>query len=430
MALTTTTPTVKPKYPAADEDEVDAYRSGFTTTTAPSSTGVPAPTTSTAPAATGVPAPTAPAPAAAPTAPAAPAPTPAPAPTVGSASAAATAPSTGGIDPAPATLDPNAAWGQASTAFQSRHGRAMTAAEQQQLIAAVNFTGGPVTQAQMDQALSLINGYNPGAAPGAPPAAAPTPAAPTGTIDPNKAIADVTAAFKARLGRPPNPGEIDWLISQAGYTGGQVTQAQLDLAMNSVSRYTGNPGRPFNTPTPAGPVESEADERLLELLNQEWGEVDTNSPAMRAQRDAFGLQSQRETTRRRAAAAERAAQEGTLNSGGFDVETDQILADEGERGQAFEAQMVSKELEGQRARLMQAIALAKQSGLQEKAQDLQEELALLEIDLKRMQTRGQLSLGLLGLQQGNTHFYDDLGARLLGMQNQADTEAFRSMWGL
>lgn len=342
-----------------------------------------------------------------------------------------------------APIDPNAAMGQAQTAFKARFGRDMTPEEQQQLIAAIGYTGGPVTAAQMQQAMQLIQSY--GGAPGAPPTT-PTPGAiPPGSHDPNVALNQVLASFQTRFGRAMSQQEQDALIQALGYTGGPVTQAQLDQALQYVQDYSGdlaNPWGPAPTPATPGPAtptptpttpgtpgsggapgtpEAEANARLLELLGEKWGEVDPNSAAMRAQRDAFELSAQRGSARKRASMAERAAQRGAINSGGFDVGVEQILDDEASARTAMEGGLIERELQGQRQRLMQGIELAMQDGNQDAARQLQGELAKLDLQLKEYLGKGNLGIGLLQAILNNQQFADSLGldyAKLQQLMNQ------------
>lgn len=330
---------------------------------------------------------------------------------------------------APGGLDPNAALGTAQAAFEARFGRPMTAAEQQQLIDALGLQpGAPITQAQVDQALALIAGYNPApATPGADPGA--TPGAPAAGIDPAAAATDISNQFKAKFGRVPTQEEMNWLISMAGYTSGNVTPEQMAAAVDALTRYTGNIAQPFDPVDTKTDAELAALEKLEELLGEEWGEVDELSPGFAGQKQANALVSQRAADRKRAALAERAAQRGGLNAGGFDVDTERILQMQGEQESAFESGLYERELTAQRERLLKGIELALQTGLQEDAQALQEKLAELDLALKDKLGTGQLGLGLLEALLGNQNYNDRLGFDYASLANLMNTQAINSMFG-
>lgn len=266
-------------------------------------------------------------------------------------------------------------------------------------------------------------------------------AAPAAPMDPNQALNQIGTTFQSKFGRAMSPEEQQALIQSVGYTSGPVSPEMMKAALDTVGRYSGDlknpwapvsPASPLIEPTPATPVvppsETLAETQLQNLLSTEkWGEVDPNSAGMQGQRDAFGLAAQRDATRRRAALAERAAARGGLGAGGYDVDTERIISEQGEKEQAFESDLYAKELSGQRERLMQAIQMARQFGLQDEARKLQEKLGTLDLNLRQYLGKGQLGLGLLNAGQQNQQYYDSLGLNYATLQNLMNNQAINAI---
>jgi len=345
--------------------------------------------------------------------------------------------------PEPAPIDPNVAMNQVQAAFTAAMGRPMTDAELQQLIGALGLQPGqPITQAHIDQALAIIKQYAaapPAPTPGTPEQPGAPAAPPPGTVDPNVALNNARAAFQTRFGRDMTQAEIDALLKAVGYTGGPVTDAMMAQALDLISKYSGNIGDPWGTgtpgTTPTTPGEEEeteaerlARERLEELLSEHWGEVDPNDPALRGQMEANQLAMQRGTNRKRAALAERAAARGGLGSGGFDVDTERLIQEQGEGEQSFNAKLYANELQQQRDRLMQGIEMAQQYGLQQDAQALQEELAKLDIKLREYLGKGNLGLGLLEQLMQDQRFYDEMGFNMAKFLQYINSQAISGMF--
>jgi hypothetical protein len=409
-------------------------------------TGVPSPTPAPS---TGTPQPTAPIVAPTTTAPAPTTPEPVPAPTTATPA------------PAPTTVDPNAALAQVSQKFTSKFGRAMTPEEQQMATSYAQQLGwngtGPVRQSVLDRVLAQVDQYQP-TAPTAPTVpGAPTTPAVAGTVDPNAALTQVQSAFQTKFGRAMTPEEQQALIQYVGYGGGPVTPDALQKALAAVQQYSGslaNPWGPAPPAAPAGPapatqaqVDQATLDRLNELLGLSWGEVDPNSPAMRQQRQAFERATQRGREQKRAALAERAAARGGLGAGGFDVDVERLLQQEGEANQAYGANLMAQELGTQREALQNAIKMAADLGQTEKARALQDKLGTLDIKLREFLGRGQLGLGLLSAKQRaaeaaagnqqfyaklgaeNQQFYDQLGLQLANLQNVMNNQAISALFG-
>ena len=98
-----------------------------------------------------------------------------------------------------------------------------------------------------------------------------------------------------------------------------------------------------------------------------------------------------------------------------------------ERMQAFESQLVSRELQNRRTQLMQALQIGAGILNQDQQQQIQKELANIDAQLRRELGQadiglrgflggGQLSLGLLQTLLGNQQFYDRLGYDVGGQE--------------
>lgn len=149
------------------------------------------------------------------------------------------------------------------------------------------------------------------------------------------------------------------------------------------------PGAPPVEPTPDDPgidqyVSDELRRRLLEMLQESVGEVDPNDPALVARRNAFLRGQNRGLERQRNALAERNAAEGTLETGGFDTDVNQLYTEATGREADFEANLIGEEIQGQRARLQQAMALAAEMGDSEAARNLQLQIAEMDQELRRL----------------------------------------------
>jgi len=165
--------------------------------------------------------------------------------------------------------------------------------------------------------------------------------------------------------------------------------------------------------------------KLTELLNKAPG-YNREAPENALQLDVNRVGNQRAAERRRASAAERAAQEGWGNSGAFDVEIDKILNDQGMADTSFEAQLARDSVNRDRDEIMQALGIG--AGLTGQGMSLAQQRQLAELDaqlrreglsLQSLLGKGQLGNQLLGLllnsQLGNDKLafdYADLIARM------------------
>jgi hypothetical protein len=267
------------------------------------------------------------------------------------------------------------------------------------------------------------------------PAAAPTPApapAPTGVTQ-QAGIAQVNQAMLARVGHALTPEETQGLAQAVGAPAnpdGTYSQAQINQALDLVSRYSGNLATPWGELPESAPgsTTSLANRRLTELLGQKWGEVDPNSQAIQQPMGAFRAANQRATDRARLAMSLRNQNEG-ITGGGEDVGLLGLLEDQGVKEGSYEANLYANELATQRTALQNAIQLATQAGLQNKARQLQEELAKLDLALRQKLGEGQLALGARSLDQNDRQFLDSLGFNYASLQGSLNNQAINALLG-
>ena len=296
----------------------------------------------------------------------------------------------------------------------------------------------------------------PAPAPLAPPTAQPGvfQGVPVGaSFTPQEALAYVQTI----VGRPLTPAEMQYAAQIAGYSGqGPLTGEQLNKIIAEAAKMLNGqyvePATAAPAPAPGAPAAPPTDpfhdaitKQIEDLLGPT--EYDPNAPEIRMQRDVHNVALQRAAERRRASAAERAAAQGTLDSGGFDVTADQIEADRGMGEAAFEADLATRELEGQRARLMQALqigagimsqqqqlALQKELALidqqlREKALALQDRLGTGELDLREYLGKGNLGLGLLQALLSDRQFADKLGLDYASLQRLLNRDSWDVLMG-
>lgn len=306
--------------------------------------------------------------------------------------------------------------------------------------------GGDMTPQQASAAgLGWVDKNNPnygkagfvGSAPAAPAAA---PAVTPGAPAPAPAGGDMTPQQAAAAGlgwvdkNNPNYGK-------PGFVGSQPAAPSA-------------PGTPAPTPgaAPAGSVplaaapdtNSAFKDALMKLLNP--SEVSVNSAELKPALDANKLAEQRNFESNRNLLAERAAANGTNNSGGFETGLMGLAQDRAQREGQFAGDAVTHAKDQQTASLLAALGIGgnynaanadrAQKGEQfGKSLDEQKREADIDAEMKRLgissQTdlgnkdlslrdklgSGQLNLGLLSQLIGNSNAKDSLGATL-GMHNQ------------
>lgn len=158
-----------------------------------------------------------------------------------------------------------------------------------------------------------------------------------------------------------------------------------------------------------GGVQAATRRALLGMLGKNPDDVSLNDPALKNQMDAFSLGQQRSIDRQRAALAERGAASGGGMTGGFDSAVQNAVERAGEAESAFGSELVAREMQAQRAQLMQALQLAAQRGDAAAQRDLQMKLAVMDNALRSKLGMGQLGLGYAQLGAGQQNFYDSLG---------------------
>jgi hypothetical protein len=215
-------------------------------------------------------------------------------------------------------------------------------------------------------------------------------------------------------------------------------QPGMQIAVSSPSTPAPAPANtgavPPTTPAP-NPMQQQTQSALQALLARGQQTPSLADPTLAPQMDAFRAMRQRAAERQRSSAAERAAQTGTLNSGGFDTTVAGIEAQRGLDEANFGAGLLGQEQTARRAELMQALQLAAQMGdaeaareLQRMSLDLNRTLGTGDLDLRNraLTQQGQLGRGSLGLDllralMQNDQFFSGLGlnaAQLQAMLNQ------------
>lgn len=286
------------------------------------------------------------------------------------------------------------------------------------------------------------------------PAQQPPPAQPSQPQAPDQAgITQFQNWAQQTFGRQATPQELQQIAVQIGYTGGPITPELMQRAQDAARQYaqsrgwqppaaptpapgpqqpqtpttphTPGPGVAPPTPPPAQaqtPVDQALQQRILQMLGTNTGDVNTGSQEYQSQLGAFRRGQQRSIEQAKNAAAERAAGSGTLNTGGFDAAQTGIdlAAAQGEGD--FTAQLAGQQLSRQREDLQQALQLAQQSGLANEARQLQERLASVDANLRQqgLNLQGELGRSGINLQQQGLDLQRLLGTgdldlrRLLG----------------
>lgn len=337
------------------------------------------------------------------------------------------------LTPSPTGIDPNQAAMQIASAFESQFGRAMTPEEQAALAQAVGYTGGDINQSMIDQALQLVSQYGGSMTPQQAPAPTETPVQ---GIDPQQALNQVNAAMQQRFGRDLTPAEVEQLRTQllsdfpSLAQGGPITQEILDKALGYAASYSGN------LANPSGQQPSQTVDSTIQAILNRGLNFDPNDPVFKGQTAAFERQSQRSAARKRAALAERAAARGTLGAGGYDVDTERILSEQGEANQAFEAALAGQELQKQRDQLMRVLELESGRISEREKNALAERLADLDAAIRRegltlQKLLGERSLDIQESGQGiqNQQFYDQLGANVGLQEANLNQQAILALLG-
>lgn len=160
-------------------------------------------------------------------------------------------------------------------------------------------------------------------------------------------------------------------------------------------------------------------------------------PTYKAQTDAFNLSQSRGADRQRKVLAERNAAGGTLASGGFNTNVNQVYEKQAEGEAKYSADLAGQRLGERETQLNAAIQMARAVGqddvalqlenekaaLAQAALQLQGELGRSDLSLRDRLGSGQLNLGLMNALMGNQQFYDSLGFNYAGLQNSMNRDA-------
>lgn len=193
------------------------------------------------------------------------------------------------------------------------------------------------------------------------------------------------------------------------------------------SGATGGPNIPPNlrellgglfNPRPPSPWELQAQQALQQILTRGSSTPSITDPTLQPVSDAYRSGQQRNYERLRSAAAERAAQDGTLQSGGFDAEALGYLQDTNAQSAAFDANLVREEVQARREELVTAIQIANQMGQFDQAQQLQQQLALLDGALRQQGMQMDFGLRSRGLDLQEQGMNMDFGLRSRGLDIQ------------
>lgn len=166
----------------------------------------------------------------------------------------------------------------------------------------------------------------------------------------------------------------------------------------------GSGGAGGSAPPAANPFLTQIRQLIMERLGKMGGDPSLDDPALKAQSEAYRVSRERGAQQQRAAMAERAAANGTLqggqSSGSFDTTLQGIYEDVGQDIAGNDAQLLGNETMQRRAEVQNLLNMALQSGDAESARALQLQLAKMDEALRKQQ-----------LSQQNRQFNADLGYR-------------------
>lgn len=140
--------------------------------------------------------------------------------------------------------------------------------------------------------------------------------------------------------------------------------------------------------------------------------VDETSPNIAPGVSAYTVARQRALQRTKDANAERHYAQGTLNTGGFNQVQEQAGEQAGQDTANFTGQAVFQEAQAKRQQLTEMLKTATQYGLTDQAQQIQQQIALIDASLRDR-----------GLNQQHGQFGDELGYRYASLQAQQNRDA-------
>lgn len=173
------------------------------------------------------------------------------------------------------------------------------------------------------------------------------------------------------------------------------------------------------------PMQQAAQEAVLGLLANSNRAVTLQDPEIQPVSDAYRSRRQRGIERERQQLAEMAAANGTLGTGGFESDVLGSLQTGNRDVAMFDSNLVLNEMNTRRQMLIQGIQQAAQMGDAQAQQTLQRQLALLEatiqqqdIDLRKTLGSADIDIRNRGLGLQGDLGRGDLATRLLGMLMQ------------
>jgi len=391
---------------------------------------------------------------------------------------------------------------QKVTAYaQPKYGRGLTDDEFNEIGRDIGYSGGDIDDDGLSRAFQSVDRI--AARYGAHPSRPPT-------------LEDDVRGRAVDPGQLPAGGVTQWTPDHDNQAGGVPPGVQLQIPDESGQARPEAPPPTFQPPAPptvqppappttaggggggvsqqpsaAPSLDSDIERILRERLAALSGPFDPQGDTVyRGQVDAYKAAQQRGARRMRSAAAERAAQTGTLGSGGFDTEALGYQQDANTNEATFAAQLAGQRLSEREGQLMEAIQLARAVGqddvaealdreriaiaqqqvalqgelgrgnlalarddlalrerlglgnldlqrelgrgdltLRDRGLGIQERLGQGDLDLRSLLGRGQLSLGLLGALMGNQQFYDRLGFDYTDALNRWNRDSILSLLG-
>src|ERR1051326_2641220 len=156
----------------------------------------------------------------------------------------------------------------------------------------------------------------------------------------------------------------------------------------------------------------------LNFLQNDTQSIDPQGDALRPIIQAYHLKSQRGLEDTRNALAERAYAQGTLNTGGFDTQTQRALEDAAANEAGFTGQQVSQAVQQRRQELMHLLDVGAGFLSQGDQQAIQTELAQLDANLREQ-----------AMAQQNSQFGDQLGYNYAALQAQLNRDSILGALG-
>ena len=240
----------------------------------------------------------------------------------------------------------------------------------------------------------------------------------------------VTDYAQPKYGRGPQNDQEWGQIGQGINYGDGVDDNELNQAYGNTDKLASSmgaqgalpPSPPPSAPAgngsvpPSNPLNSQMNSAISGLITQGQQAPSLNDPVLKAQSDAFGVQSQRAAERQRASLAERQAGSG---SGALDVGINRIEAQRGMNQGNFDASLLGGDADRRQAGMLAALGLGGQGldrDLRFAGLDLNRQLGFGDLDLRNRGLglqgelgRGQLDLDRLRTALQDTQFYDALG---------------------